>query len=177
MIFPGSLSSTFLGHVCPPAERTLTSLLMARRVPCLLCSLSALSLPLSLWSLSLSLSLPLSLSLSLSFPLSISHRASAFYRCACLYSLTGADPKHGAFPSTNAPPTSARGSRSPRPARRRGSGCSMRATSTRCLPPAHCREEGASFTKRDAHRGTSLIRNCHPVGPCSRTLPRALSWS
>ena len=31
---------------------------------------------------------------------------------------------------------------------------------------------------RPRYRGTSLIRNCHPVGPYSRTMPRALrgSW-
>ena len=28
-----------------------------------------------------------------------------------------------------------------------------------------------------AYRGTSLIRNCHPLGPCSRPVPRALRWS
>jgi len=27
------------------------------------------------------------------------------------------------------------------------------------------------------HRGTSLIRNCPPLGPYSRTMPRALWWS
>jgi len=27
------------------------------------------------------------------------------------------------------------------------------------------------------YRGTSLIRNCRAIGPCSRTMPRALSWS
>ena len=30
------------------------------------------------------------------------------------------------------------------------------------------------FTLLSQHRGTSLIRNCHPVGPYSRTLPRLL---
>ena len=27
------------------------------------------------------------------------------------------------------------------------------------------------------YRGTSLIRNNPPLGPCSRTMPRALRWS
>jgi len=27
------------------------------------------------------------------------------------------------------------------------------------------------------YRGTSLIRNCPPIGPYSRTMPRALWWS
>ena len=27
------------------------------------------------------------------------------------------------------------------------------------------------------YRGTSLIRNSAPLGPCSRTMPRALWWS
>ena len=27
------------------------------------------------------------------------------------------------------------------------------------------------------YRGTSLIRNCRPLGPYSRTVPRALRWS
>ena len=26
----------------------------------------------------------------------------------------------------------------------------------------------------DGYRGTSLIRHCPPLGPCSRTMPRAL---
>ena len=30
---------------------------------------------------------------------------------------------------------------------------------------------------RDAHRGTSLIINCLPLGPYSRPMPRALEWS
>ena len=29
----------------------------------------------------------------------------------------------------------------------------------------------------DPYRGTSLIRNRTPLGPYSRTMPRALSWS
>ena len=28
-----------------------------------------------------------------------------------------------------------------------------------------------------AYRGNSLIRNCHPLGPQSRPIPRALGWS
>ena len=28
-----------------------------------------------------------------------------------------------------------------------------------------------------AYRGTSLIRNRHPVGPYSMTMPRGLGWS
>ena len=27
------------------------------------------------------------------------------------------------------------------------------------------------------YRGTSLIKNCHSLGPYSRTIPRALQWS
>ena len=27
------------------------------------------------------------------------------------------------------------------------------------------------------YRGGSLIRKCHPLGPCSRPIPRALRWS
>ena len=38
--------------------------------------------------------------------------------------------------------------------------------------------KSAGFEKRVwPYRGTSLIRNCPPLGPYSRTMPRALWWS
>ena len=36
--------------------------------------------------------------------------------------------------------------------------------------------ELSTWTRRMAHRGTSLIRNCTPLGPYSRPIPRALWW-
>ena len=36
--------------------------------------------------------------------------------------------------------------------------------------------EGVPRANIERYRGTSLIRNCPPLGPCSRTMPRALCW-
>ena len=35
---------------------------------------------------------------------------------------------------------------------------------------------GKSLATLPTYRGTSLIRNCTPLGPFIRTMPRALCW-
>ena len=48
--------------------------------------------------------------------------------------------------------------------------------SLQCESPRLCTP--AEARARDLHyRGTSLIRNCHSLGPYSRPIPRALRWS
>ena len=39
------------------------------------------------------------------------------------------------------------------------------------------REASTSVSHQSTYRGTSLIRNSAPLGPCSRTMPRPLWWS
>ena len=39
------------------------------------------------------------------------------------------------------------------------------------------RESEIESENGGAYRGTSLIRNCRPLRPYSRTMPRALRWS
>ena len=38
-------------------------------------------------------------------------------------------------------------------------------------------DEKLEFDRVDPYGGTSLIRNRAPLGPYSRTMPRALQWS
>ena len=40
-----------------------------------------------------------------------------------------------------------------------------------------CRAEVEGVERLEFYRGTSLIRNSAPLGPYSRTMPRALWWS
>ena len=48
----------------------------------------------------------------------------------------------------------------------------------RASPPNQSRGDDApySLAMLDRYRGTSLIRKCHPLGPCSTTVPRTLCW-
>jgi hypothetical protein len=45
-----------------------------------------------------------------------------------------------------------------------------------CPAPA-AKGSGSSLPSLEAYRGTSLVRNRHPVGPYSRNMPRALRRS
>ena len=67
--------------------------------------------------------------------------------------------------------------------RRDGPASGRVAQSKRCITGHHppCAPPQASPTKASVatygYRGTSLIRNCAPLGPYSRNMPRALWWS